>query len=151
VFHVLSGEVQVKVHRTDFTMGQGGSFFIPRGELALSDPTNVSANKYEIVNAGNEDARLFFAQGRQLREDENEKVADAELDELQALPPHLQKQLDEVNAAREREALAALAEEESDGGTEPPQEDYGSEEEEEEEPIPPPKKVKKHVLSAGRR
>lgn len=73
-------------------------------------------------------------------------MADAELDDLQALPPHLQKKLDEAKAAKDGDEQS---EDGSDGETEPPQEDYGSEEEEEEDPIPPPKKAKKQLVSAG--
>ncbi|KAI8905721.1 hypothetical protein DFJ77DRAFT_478762 [Powellomyces hirtus] len=54
VFYVMSGEVEVQVHKTIFVVKTGSQFFIPRG------------NQYRIANHGNREARLFFCHGKEI-------------------------------------------------------------------------------------
>ncbi|KAI1095418.1 Mif2/CENP-C like-domain-containing protein [Rostrohypoxylon terebratum] len=51
VFFVHSGSVEVTVAQTEFRIGKGGMWFVPRG------------NHYSILNDSNTQARIFFAQG----------------------------------------------------------------------------------------
>ncbi|WVR03678.1 hypothetical protein IAU60_000673 [Kwoniella sp. DSM 27419] len=66
VFYVIQGAVQVTLHRTSFIMAPGGQFLVPRG------------NNYSIENVSDDgtEVRLFFAQCRKLRanEEDNEGV-----------------------------------------------------------------------------
>ncbi|KAI9096414.1 Mif2/CENP-C like-domain-containing protein [Phlyctochytrium arcticum] len=54
VFYVISGEVQVQVHKTIFVVKTGSQFFVPRG------------NQYLIQNQTNREAKLFFCHGREI-------------------------------------------------------------------------------------
>ncbi|GAA5821027.1 hypothetical protein JCM10212_006726, partial [Sporobolomyces blumeae] len=56
IFYCIEGSVSVTVHRTRFSIGPGGTFFIPRG------------NSYAIEATSNRDVKLFFAQGRRVIE-----------------------------------------------------------------------------------
>ncbi|KAI0900505.1 Mif2/CENP-C like-domain-containing protein [Annulohypoxylon nitens] len=51
VFFVHSGSVEVTVAQTEFRIGKGGMWFVPRG------------NHYSILNDSSTSARIFFAQG----------------------------------------------------------------------------------------
>ncbi|KAI1428484.1 Mif2/CENP-C like-domain-containing protein [Xylaria sp. FL1777] len=51
VFFVHTGNVQVTIAQTEFTIAKGGMFFVPRG------------NMYSILNDTDRPARVFFAQG----------------------------------------------------------------------------------------
>ncbi|CAD6884337.1 unnamed protein product [Tilletia laevis] len=51
-FIVNEGAVRVRIHRSNFVMGPGGMFLVPKG------------NTYSIENIAKRDARLFFAQAR---------------------------------------------------------------------------------------
>jgi centromere protein C len=50
----ITGAVRVLVHRTEFSIGPGGMFKIPRG------------NSYEIKNLTDIDAFLYFFQAREI-------------------------------------------------------------------------------------
>lgn len=63
VFFVHTGLVQVTVARTDFAIGKGGMFFVPRG------------NEYEIRNEADRPARLFFAQACEISAQPEEQDA----------------------------------------------------------------------------
>ncbi|KAI1109480.1 Mif2/CENP-C like-domain-containing protein [Nemania sp. NC0429] len=63
VFFVHTGHVQVTVARTDFAIGKGGMFFVPRG------------NEYEIRNETDRPARLFFAQACEMSVQAEEEEA----------------------------------------------------------------------------
>ncbi|TEA17428.1 Centromere protein C [Colletotrichum sidae] len=54
VFFVFQGKVLVTVHETQFRIGAGGMWFVPRG------------NYYSITNDYENPARIFFAQGCEL-------------------------------------------------------------------------------------
>ncbi|BGP45999.1 mitotic fidelity of chromosome transmission-related protein [Rhodotorula kratochvilovae] len=56
IFYCIQGSVSVTVHRTVFSIGPGGTFFIPR------------SNTYRIQATSNREVRLFFAQGRRVLE-----------------------------------------------------------------------------------
>ncbi|BGP13860.1 mitotic fidelity of chromosome transmission-related protein [Rhodosporidiobolus nylandii] len=56
VFYCIQGSVSVTIHRARFTIGPGGTFFVPRG------------NQYAIEATSNREVRLFFAQGRRVIE-----------------------------------------------------------------------------------
>ncbi|KAI1106758.1 Mif2/CENP-C like-domain-containing protein [Jackrogersella minutella] len=51
VFFVHTGSVEVTVAQTEFRIGKGGMWFVPRG------------NHYSITNNSEKSARIFFAQG----------------------------------------------------------------------------------------
>ncbi|RYC63970.1 hypothetical protein CHU98_g2219 [Xylaria longipes] len=51
VFFVHTGNVRVTIAQTEFTIANGGMFFVPRG------------NHYQIRNETDRSARIFFAQG----------------------------------------------------------------------------------------
>ncbi|KAI2473437.1 Mif2/CENP-C like-domain-containing protein [Annulohypoxylon bovei var. microspora] len=51
VFFVHAGTVEVTVAQTEFRIGKGGMWFVPRG------------NHYSITNNSEKSARIFFAQG----------------------------------------------------------------------------------------
>ncbi|KAI1381559.1 Mif2/CENP-C like-domain-containing protein [Hypoxylon crocopeplum] len=51
VFFVHAGSVEVTVAQTEFRIGKGGMWFVPRG------------NHYSIMNNTDKPARIFFAQG----------------------------------------------------------------------------------------
>ncbi|KAI8925269.1 Mif2/CENP-C like-domain-containing protein, partial [Entophlyctis helioformis] len=51
IFMVLSGQIEVQVHSSTFTISTGAQFLVPRG------------NSYSIANASNREARLFFCYG----------------------------------------------------------------------------------------
>ncbi|PKI82551.1 mitotic fidelity of chromosome transmission- protein [Malassezia vespertilionis] len=53
-FFVFQGAVEVMVHRTRFVIASGGMFLIPK------------ENMYNIRNVGDNEARIFFAQARNL-------------------------------------------------------------------------------------
>ncbi|KAF5369177.1 hypothetical protein D9615_009954 [Tricholomella constricta] len=61
VFIVLEGAVEVTIHRTSYAVSTGGVFLIPRG------------NDYSIRNITDKDAKLFFAQARKMRPDEEDE------------------------------------------------------------------------------
>ncbi|KAG9082759.1 hypothetical protein FS749_006589 [Ceratobasidium sp. UAMH 11750] len=63
VFYCVSGAVEVKVHKSTFTIAPGGMFLAPRG------------NVYTITNVSQRDAYIFFAQSRKV------------LDNLEEPPP----------------------------------------------------------------
>ena len=54
IFVVLSGQVEVQVHKTTFIIAQGSQFFVPRG------------NQYRIDNISNRESRLFFCHGKEI-------------------------------------------------------------------------------------
>ena len=54
MFVVFEGAVEVLVHRTKFVIAPGGMFCVPMG------------NTYNIRNVSQRDARLFFAQARNM-------------------------------------------------------------------------------------
>ncbi|KAL4399690.1 mitotic fidelity of chromosome transmission-related protein [Malassezia pachydermatis] len=54
-FVVLQGAVQVMVHRTRFVIAPGGMFLVPKG------------NTYQIRNVSHREARIFFAQARNMQ------------------------------------------------------------------------------------
>ncbi|KAK0547450.1 mitotic fidelity of chromosome transmission- protein [Tilletia horrida] len=51
-FIVTEGAVRVRIHRSNFVMGPGGMFLVPKG------------NTYSIENVAKRESRLFFAQAR---------------------------------------------------------------------------------------
>ncbi|KAK0539400.1 mitotic fidelity of chromosome transmission- protein [Tilletia horrida] len=51
-FIVSEGAVRVRIHRSNFVMGPGGMFLVPKG------------NTYSIENIAKRESRLFFAQAR---------------------------------------------------------------------------------------
>ncbi|KAG8708256.1 hypothetical protein FRC11_006615, partial [Ceratobasidium sp. 423] len=60
VFYCVSGAVEVKVHKSTFTIAPGGMFLAPRG------------NVYTIANVSQRDAYIFFAQSRKVLDDSEE-------------------------------------------------------------------------------
>ncbi|GAA5968190.1 hypothetical protein JCM11641_003763 [Rhodosporidiobolus odoratus] len=85
VFYCIQGSVSVTIHRTRFTVGPGGTFFVPRG------------NHYGIEATSNREVRLFFAQGRRVIEYENgETRADIVEDNQRYQDQQQQQQLDAV-------------------------------------------------------
>lgn len=54
MFVVVSGLIEVKVHKTTFQLEDGGQFFVPRG------------NQYSISNVGSSDATLYFCHSKQI-------------------------------------------------------------------------------------
>ncbi|KAJ3010953.1 hypothetical protein HKX48_007123 [Thoreauomyces humboldtii] len=58
IFVVLSGEIEVQVHKTLFVVRTGSQFFVPRG------------NQYRISNISNREAKIFFAHGREVTAEE---------------------------------------------------------------------------------
>ena len=54
MLYCVQGAVRVLVHRTEFTISQGGFFMIPRG------------NSYQINNLTEVEAFLVFMQAREL-------------------------------------------------------------------------------------
>ncbi|KAI2632365.1 Mif2/CENP-C like-domain-containing protein [Hypoxylon sp. NC1633] len=66
VFFVHAGSVDVTVHKTEFRIGKGSMWFVPRG------------NYYSISNNTDQPARIFFAQGCEM-------VAEQEHEETQFL------------------------------------------------------------------
>ncbi|GAA5996175.1 Mif2p [Rhodotorula paludigena] len=69
IFFCTQGSVSVTVHRTVFTIGPGGTFFVPRG------------NAYRIQATSNREVKLFFAQGRRVIEyDDGSTRADTKED-----------------------------------------------------------------------
>ncbi|KAG8741849.1 hypothetical protein FRC10_002359 [Ceratobasidium sp. 414] len=56
-FYCVSGAVEVKVHKSKFTIAPGGMFLAPRG------------NVYTIANVSQRDAYIFFAQSRKVPDD----------------------------------------------------------------------------------
>ncbi|KAJ3180088.1 hypothetical protein HDU87_002313 [Geranomyces variabilis] len=69
IFMVMSGEVEVQVHKTQFVVYTGTQFLIPRG------------NQYCIANRSNREARLFFCHGKEV------EVAATETNEVEVSPP----------------------------------------------------------------
>ncbi|KAJ3173611.1 hypothetical protein HDU88_002699 [Geranomyces variabilis] len=69
IFMVMSGEVEVQVHKTQFVVSTGTQFLIPRG------------NQYYIANRGNREARLFFCHGKEV------EVAAPATKEVEVSPP----------------------------------------------------------------
>ncbi|GAA5938232.1 hypothetical protein JCM3775_002922 [Rhodotorula graminis] len=59
IFYCIQGSVSVTIHRTVFSIGPGGTFFVPRG------------NQYQIQATSNREVRLFFSQGRRVIEYED--------------------------------------------------------------------------------
>ncbi|CAE6383466.1 unnamed protein product [Rhizoctonia solani] len=59
-FYCVSGAVEVKVHKSTFTIAPGGMFLAPRG------------NVYTIANISQRDAYIFFAQSRKVLDDSEE-------------------------------------------------------------------------------
>ncbi|GAA5845668.1 hypothetical protein JCM9279_006066 [Rhodotorula babjevae] len=59
IFYCIQGAVSVTIHRTVFSIGPGGTFFVPRG------------NQYQIQATSNREVRLFFSQGRRVIEYED--------------------------------------------------------------------------------
>ncbi|KAJ3336684.1 hypothetical protein HDU91_001703, partial [Kappamyces sp. JEL0680] len=57
VFIVMSGLVEVQVHKTTFQLVDGGQFFVPRG------------NQYCISNIGETESTLIFCHGKQIVRD----------------------------------------------------------------------------------
>lgn len=57
---MIEGAVNVKIHRTTFTMAVGGQFMVPRG------------NQYSIHTISRRPAKLFFAQARRMAADEED-------------------------------------------------------------------------------
>lgn len=57
---MIEGAVNVKIHRTSFTMAVGGQFMVPRG------------NQYSIHTISRRPAKLFFAQARRMASDEED-------------------------------------------------------------------------------
>ncbi|KAJ3162448.1 hypothetical protein HDU86_004930 [Geranomyces michiganensis] len=68
IFMVMSGEVEVQVHRTQFVVSSGSQFLVPRG------------NQYCIANRGSREARLFFCHGKEVEASTSEK-------EVKEIPP----------------------------------------------------------------
>ncbi|KAJ7271421.1 Mif2/CENP-C like-domain-containing protein [Mycena haematopus] len=60
IFYVVQGAVSVVVCKTCVVLATGGMFTVPRG------------NTYLIENIGDRDAKLFFAQAREVREGDEE-------------------------------------------------------------------------------
>ncbi|CAE6420456.1 unnamed protein product [Rhizoctonia solani] len=60
VFYCVSGAVEVKIHKSTFTIAPGGMFLAPRG------------NVYTIANISQRDAYIFFAQSRKVLDDSEE-------------------------------------------------------------------------------
>lgn len=60
VFYVIEGAVNFKLHRNNYVIATGGMFLVPRG------------NFYFIQNICEREARLFFAQAREMREGEDD-------------------------------------------------------------------------------
>ncbi|CAE7170056.1 unnamed protein product [Rhizoctonia solani] len=60
VFYCVSGAVEVKIHKSTFTIAPGGMFLAPRG------------NVYTIANVSQRDAYIFFAQSRKVLDDSDE-------------------------------------------------------------------------------
>ncbi|CAE6437432.1 unnamed protein product [Rhizoctonia solani] len=60
VFYCVSGAVEVKIHKSTFTIAPGGMFLAPRG------------NVYTIANISQRDAYIFFAQSRKVVDDSDE-------------------------------------------------------------------------------
>lgn len=65
-FVVLKGAVQVMVHRARFVIAPGGMFLVPKG------------NTYNIRNVGHREARIFFAQARNLAAPLHDVVQDGQ-------------------------------------------------------------------------
>ncbi|GAA6058433.1 hypothetical protein JCM3770_006047 [Rhodotorula araucariae] len=90
IFYCIQGSVSVTVHRTVFSIGPGGTFFIPR------------SNTYRIQATSNREVRLFFAQGRRV----------IELEDGSTRPDTKE---DSLRYMQEQEALAEEEEEEDEG------------------------------------
>ncbi|KAI0345115.1 hypothetical protein BDW22DRAFT_1000002 [Trametopsis cervina] len=73
MFYVIEGAVAYKVHRTRFVLSTGGMFLVPRG------------NTYYIQNISDRDAKLFFAQARELNVVDTERSSSAS--HIPVLPP----------------------------------------------------------------
>ncbi|KNC97677.1 uncharacterized protein SPPG_07141 [Spizellomyces punctatus DAOM BR117] len=54
IFYVVSGEVEVQIHKTIFVVKTGSQFFVPRG------------NQYRIQNVASREAKLFFCHGKEV-------------------------------------------------------------------------------------
>jgi centromere protein C len=61
-FAVMSGKVEVKIHRTAFIIGEGGMFMVPRCIIHRLYYNLIAGNYYSIANVGKKDCRLFFSQ-----------------------------------------------------------------------------------------
>ncbi|GAA6009038.1 hypothetical protein JCM10207_004074 [Rhodosporidiobolus poonsookiae] len=82
IFYCIQGSVSVSIHRTRFTIGPGGTFFVPRG------------NAYSIKATSEREVRLFFAQGRRVFEDSNGNTRPDTLEDARRFVA--QEQLDAV-------------------------------------------------------
>ncbi|KAJ3298535.1 hypothetical protein HK104_010590 [Borealophlyctis nickersoniae] len=54
IFVILSGQVEVTVHKNTFMIGTGSMFFVPRG------------NQYKVRNCGRGEARVFFCHAKEV-------------------------------------------------------------------------------------
>ncbi|GAA5830283.1 hypothetical protein JCM11251_001292 [Rhodosporidiobolus azoricus] len=98
IFYCIEGSVSVVVHRARFTIGPGGSFFVPRG------------NHYSITATSDRDVRLFFAQGRRVLEYENGDTQPDTIEDSQRRFREMQEQQQE----QELDAVPEEDEEEED-------------------------------------
>lgn len=76
---MIEGAVNFKLHRNNYVIATGGMFLVPRGMLSSIIPcqapcssTPSSGNFYFIQNICEREARLFFAQAREMREGEDD-------------------------------------------------------------------------------
>ncbi|GAA5885410.1 hypothetical protein JCM6882_009611 [Rhodosporidiobolus microsporus] len=88
IFYCIQGSVSVTVHRAIFTVGPGGTFFVPRG------------NSYSIKATSDREVRLFFAQGRRVLEFPN---GDTRADTMDDSQQFVQQELDAVPEEDEEE------------------------------------------------
>ncbi|BGO97688.1 Mif2/CENP-C like-domain containing protein [Rhodotorula toruloides] len=88
IFYVIEGSVSVLCHRARFTIGPGGTFFIPRG------------NTYQIVATSNREVKMFFAQGRRVIEYED---GSSRNDTKSGSQQFVQSQLEAVEEEEEEE------------------------------------------------
>ncbi|GAA5848563.1 hypothetical protein JCM8547_004552 [Rhodosporidiobolus lusitaniae] len=90
VFYVIQGSVSVTIHRVRFTVGPGGTFFVPRG------------NHYAIQATSSREVKLFFAQGRRVIEYENGETRADTVEDSQRFIEQ-EQQLDTVQEEDEEE------------------------------------------------
>ncbi|KAK4058584.1 mitotic fidelity of chromosome transmission- protein [Microbotryomycetes sp. JL221] len=99
VFYCIEGSVSVVVHRTRFSIGPGGTFFVPRG------------NNYSITATSNRDVKLFFTQGRRVIEEPDGNVRQDTLEDSRRVSQSQQQQQQRQQLAENDDAVTSEQEE----------------------------------------